>query len=337
LDMARIEYGSPESSAFDFGLAQSSAAVRALDDEETSALGLAAIQVYEAMRSDVPCSEPVLPKIWFGFEPDSPPVFERSEALFVTAGIQPGSLDPEAELAALTYTWNAARVTRDGLDWWPQIFFSRDLEVNYTVHPIDGTPVPRSGPGKTRRERLGNWIGVNGVWFPKAQRPSRIAANCGDLAGGAIINPAFSVLRAIGLIETPTYPVWFKASTEASIVKIVDAIAQRDSEDSTFLPSIYAEMRRRIGSQEQYVTDDDLARGLIDPKNSISASRKPRAQVIEIEPRLLRSIGAMDTLGWASSSATLTPVRVPKTALSHFFGSVASTRTDTFRRREAYV
>jgi hypothetical protein len=163
--------------------------VNQIDARRNSAAAREAVLLHQALEDTRPsdlASGPILPRIYWAFDPGRPPVFEPTNS---------------------SEEWATAEVRIGRLRAWPAEMLVRPPGRRYDVHPVDGSPDPwaacvvdeqySAAAGDVFR---GRWLRRGGRSIPLAQEPAAIYASLEGLIWRSVRNPAYDALREVGLV-----------------------------------------------------------------------------------------------------------------------------------------
>ncbi len=133
---------------------------------------------------------PVLPRFYWAYHPEHPPVFET------------------------TFTaeeWAAAELRIGDLRASPAEMLARRPGWYYAVHPVDGSDNPSEAHvavATPAGNRVG-WLRRGNAWIPRPQEPLAIFAAPEHLRGRSVRNPVYDALRRVGLVpDDRRYHQW---------------------------------------------------------------------------------------------------------------------------------
>ena len=204
---------------------------------------------------------------------------------------------------------------------WPARCFIRRPDARFEAHPRDGSPDPwAAGLAAPDATAHGSWCLRDGVAYPNPPAPRAVHAFLDEFRGRSVRNPAYQVLRAVGLAPLDrSFAAWRgglvrhdgsreyqEARYEAgplgpapanAAARLREAIAAAATADDGATGRLFAMLRAAcVGLGVPAPADDDAAAALLDAAARPAAvPDAPAIQVVRLPglpaPETMRFVG----------------------------------------------
>lgn len=225
----------------------------------------------EAMEDNEPVGEyPRVPQFYYAFHRNRNVVCEPQ-------------VDPVA--------WREKEIAIGMMRAWPAEFFVRPYDARFDKHPVNGTPNPWAGENPSQDDAVDGWVLRDGVSTPEAQRPDAIYAYMTDFRGRQARNPAYHVLRARGVLQTP-YVSWSRRYLQPEglppglVERHHAALAEYANADDAAAAQLVADVKAMSLAFGIPLPDDHTAaEWLSSPWVTVEVPRSSGVQVIRLTDR----------------------------------------------------